>query len=83
MSDTAPNQKEAGDAPEGTRNSRVGWLVWAVLLPVLSYVLSVGPVVWLVDRGYLPARVMFAYELFDYLPYSLQSLISQYLRWWS
>lgn len=82
MSDTPPDQKEAGDTPEGPKNPWVSWLVGLILTPVL-YVLSVGPAVWLVDKGCLPDQVMFVYGLFDFLPYPFQSVISEYLKWWS
>ena len=82
MNDTPPYRDDASAAPEDGRNPWVSRLAWLVLAPVL-YVLSVGPVVCLVEKGYLPEQVMFIYALFDYLPEALQSLLSQYLKWWS
>lgn len=66
MRDTPPDQKEADDAPAGPRNPWVGWLVWAVLALVL-YVLSTGPVWWLVRNGYLWKDVMLIYEPMNYV----------------
>ncbi|KAF0174240.1 MAG: hypothetical protein FD161_3633 [Limisphaerales bacterium] len=82
MSDTPPDQKEAGEAPEGPKNPWVSWLVWAILMPVL-YVLSTGPVCWLVERHHLPEAAMFIYLPLDPLPENIQELIIRYMDWWN
>ena len=81
MSDTPPDQKEAGDAPAGPRNPWVGWIVWAILVPVL-YVLSVGPVQWLVLKEYLPGEAAYIYLPLQYLPDSAVEAIKRYVVWW-
>ncbi|NBR85075.1 MAG: hypothetical protein EBT61_06140 [Verrucomicrobia bacterium] len=81
MSDTPPDRKEAGDAPEGPRNPWVTYLVWAILVPVL-YVLSIGPVVGLIARDYLPEEVAYIYLPLEILPESLYEPIRPYLEWW-
>ena len=81
MSDTPPDQKEAGDAPKGPRNTWVGWLIWAVLAPVM-YVLSYAPVNDLVAKGYIPLEIMHVYDPLSYLPRTLTELIMDYIRWW-
>ena len=81
MSDTPPDRKEADDAPEGPRNPWVGWLTWLLLTPVL-YVLSAGPVVWLVERDYLPEWPIMIYTPLGYLPHSATEAITRYAKWW-
>lgn len=81
MSDTPPDRKEAGDAPAGPRNPWVGWLVWVILVPLL-YVLSFGPVCWLVEKGYLPREAYSIHAPLSYLPDAVTSRIELYLDWW-
>lgn len=81
MSDTPPDRKETGDVPEGPKNPWVRWFVWVILVPVL-YVLSFGPVVWVVNRGYLPREAVVIYTPLSYLPDAIWSPIERYLDWW-
>ena len=81
MSDTPPDRDEASAAPEGPRNPWVGWLVWAILVPVL-YVLSAGPVQWLVLKEYIPGETAVIYLPLVCLPDSIGELIQRYLQWW-
>ena len=81
MSDTPPDRKEEADAPEGPRNPWVGYLVWAILVPVL-YVLSYAPVRDLVAKGYIPENIMHIYDPLNYLPGTLTEPFMQYIRWW-
>lgn len=82
MSDTPPDQKEAGDAPDGPRNTWVGWLLWLALAPVL-YVFSIGPVFYLVERGPLPFALKILYEPLGYLPDPALNWILCYTDWWT
>jgi hypothetical protein len=59
MSDDQPEQL--------TRSSHAVWLSVALLLLPLAYVLSLGPAVWLNDRGYLPDWVGVVYGPIDWL----------------
>lgn len=81
MSDAEPARKDEGDAPAGPRNPWVSWLVWLVLVPVL-YVLSVGPVIALVDKHYLPEAVGIIYEPLGQLPFPLLRPLLDYIDWW-
>ena len=81
MSDTPPDRKEAGDAPAAPRNPWVGWLMWLILTPVL-YVLSCGPVVWLIEKHYIPQASSRIYDLLRYLPDSVHALVIRYAEWW-
>lgn len=81
MSDTPPDRKEADDALAAPRNPWVSWPVWVVLTPVL-YVLSTGPVWWLVAKGILPAEVIQFYAPLTYCGSSFNDLIMRYAGWW-
>ena len=81
MSDNPPDRKEPGDAPEGPKSPWVSWLVWAILVPGL-YVLSIGPVWWLVLKTYLPEEVGYIYFPLGLLPESLKEGIVRYVEWW-
>lgn len=81
MSDTPPDQKEAGDAPEAPRNQWVGWLVWAVLVPVL-YVLSTGPVYRLIGLGHIAPEWAAIYDPLGYLGEDFVRLVFDYAGWW-
>lgn len=80
MSDAPQDRKEAVDAPERPRNPWVSWLVWLVLAPML-YVLSIGPVCWLVENRYIPPQATNVYPV-QYLPESLFDLLRLYLALW-
>lgn len=82
MSDTPPDQKEAGGAPEAARNPWVGWLVWVTLAPAL-YVLSAGPVWWLHKRGFLPKEAGLVYLPISELPDPVGSWVHDYYIWWT
>ena len=81
MSDTPPDRDEPSAAPETPRNPWVGYLVWATLLLVL-YVLSCGPVYWLIGNHYLPEEVAVIYRPFNHLGDDLKHLIRHYADWW-
>jgi len=81
MSDTPPDQKEAGDAPEGSGKHYVTYLVLAVLVAVL-YVASIGPVCWLVEKHYLPEEVTAIYAPHVYLSEEHQRLLGKHVDWW-
>lgn len=82
MSDTPPDRDEASAAPDGPRNPWVGWLVWAILVPVL-YVLSSGPVMWLASKGYWPESLRGIYAPLGYLPDNTVDLFVRYVEWWN
>gem|GEM_PF-3258005 len=67
MSDTESARNDEGDAPAGPRNPWVSWVVRLVLAPVL-YVLSGGPVSWLIRKHYLPDNI--------------RVLLLSYEQWW-
>jgi hypothetical protein len=52
----------------------------------LLYVLSIGPVIWLMNREYLPREAAFAYVpifyLCELLPV-LKTLLQLYVDWWT
>ena len=81
MNDSPPDRDEASAAPEGGRNPWVRWLVWLILAPVL-YVLSIGPVQWLILKEYVPEEVAYIYLPLLALPASLHGAIARYLEWW-
>ena len=81
MSDTPPDQKEAGDAPAGPRHPWLSQLFWFILTPVL-YVLSLGPVAWLCEKNYLPDAVGYIYAPVWLLPEPIASVILSYMEWW-
>ena len=66
MSDTPPDRKEEGDAPEAPKNPHRRLIAWLVIAPVV-YVLSLAPVCWLVERHYLPEQVYYLYYPLKYL----------------
>jgi hypothetical protein len=80
MSDTPPDQKEAGDKPAGPRSAWVSCFMILLLLPVL-YVLSIGPVYWLVDMDYISSNVYVIYRPLHYLPDTITYPIDYYLNW--
>ena len=81
MSDTPPDRDEASAAPEAPRNPWVGWLVWAILVPVL-YVMSSGPVFWLVEKHHLPEQAVAIYIPLLGLSGEPDRLLQSYWNWW-
>lgn len=81
MSDTLPDRKEEAGAPDGQRNPWVGYLGVAVLSLAL-YVLSVGPVQWLVFNDYVPAEVAYIHLPLDFLPHGLKVMLVDYVSCW-
>ena len=81
MSDTPPDRKEAGDAPEGRRNPWMSWLVWLILAPVL-YVLSAGPAARLHREGMWREPIEAVYLPLSYLPEPIDEALEEYIRWW-
>jgi len=45
------------DQRDRPRSSLAVWLAVGVVLLPIAYVLSIGPVAWLAQRGYVPHRV--------------------------
>ena len=82
MSDAEPARKDEADAPAGPRNPVVTWLVFAVLVTLL-YVTSIGPVYWLVAKGYVPDDAYLVYVPLDYLPDAITHHIDRYLNLWT
>lgn len=78
MSDTPPDQKEAGDAPEAPCNVTGRFIMWMSLALGL-YVLSVKPVVWLVGSHALPAEAIFIYGPFIFYNDDLLWLLGHYI----
>lgn len=82
MSDTPPDQKEAGGAPAGPKNPWVGWLMWAILLPVL-YLLSTGPMWRLYTAGYIAEEAYHVYALpLRLLGEDFTLKLLPYVQWW-
>lgn len=82
MKDAPTGSEGEGDAPAGPRNPWVSWLMWALLTPV-AYVLSCGPVAWLVEHHYLSEGAMFIYQPLDLLEGEPMHLLRAYVDWWS
>ena len=59
----------------------MGWLVWAILVPVL-YVLSAGPVQWLTNKGYLHVNFAYLFLPLNLLPPDITELIRRYIKLW-
>lgn len=81
MSDAQPDREKTSAAEEASRSPWVSWIVWLILAPGM-YLLSVGPVVWLVSKGYLSESVGAVYAPVSYLPESFVELWSRYAAWW-
>lgn len=81
MSDAPPDQQEAGDAPGGPKNPWVGWVTWSILAPVM-YVLSSGPVVWLVEKGYIAREWVTIYWPLLYLGDDVWHMVERYAAMW-
>ena len=78
----APNDRdEKDDAPEPSRNPWVTWMVWLVVATVL-YLLSTGPMHWLVKNHYLTEKEMVIYQPLNYLPSNFKPLFDTYYDWW-
>ncbi len=82
MSDTPPDRKEEGDAPDGPRNPYVRLIAWMFLAPVL-YVLSSGPVWWLLEHKYLPEAAGCVLVPLFYLPEGPLRIVLDYMGWWA
>ncbi len=82
MSGSTPDRKEETDAPDSARNPWVTWLGWLFLFPVL-YVLSTGPVTWLVEKHHLPEETMVIYTPLRHLPSDILLPIVRYAEWWA
>ena len=81
MSDTPPDRKEEAGAPEGSANPWMRYFVW-VVLSLVVYVLSTGPMEWLSQHGYVPVWAFAIYYPLDYLPASITSAIDRYANLW-
>ena len=82
MSAAPTDRDEKDDAPEPSRNPWVTWMVWLVVAPLL-YVLSIGPMVWLVEKHHLPEEAFVIYQPLVYLPIDMRRLIGGYAEWWA
>lgn len=81
MKDAPTDRDGEGDALAGPKNPWVSWLVWAILALGL-YVLSSGPVQWLVLKEYCPAEVAYIYLPLQFLPDSAAEAVKHYIGWW-
>jgi hypothetical protein len=82
MSDTQPDRKEAGNAPEGPRNPIMRFIAWGVLAVVL-YVLSTGPMWWLHRSGYIGRGVISGFLFPErFLSDPVRRVLMEYTSWW-
>ena len=82
MSAAPTDRDEKDDAPEPSSNPWVTWMVWLVVAPLL-YVLSSGPMCWLVKNNHLPPKALLIYHPIDYLPSDIRHLCLRYGDWWT
>ena len=79
-----PSERDADSpAPGGAGNPFVRYSVWA-MSALGQYVLSIGPVWWLVNHRYLSAEAFkFIYYPIWFLPRGLIDMLESYARLWA
>ncbi len=71
------------------RRKSSSWCLWAIaasVLLVFGYPISVGPAIWLCNKGYVPYETVNAYEcplewVIDHVPEPLAEILKWSYRW--